>query len=316
MAALTRPFLEDDAPAVADLMRRTVPGYLVTAERLLHWRRSAPQGAEFHDWVAEDDRQIVAYANAFFQWWLEPGIAEPWVLVAPESRRRGIGAHLYEQAEHDLVERGAWKLKTNAFDDDGRRFASRRGYAETRRERLSELDVRAADVSELDQLEAVKAAEGYAIAPLRQLRERETELHALYLEAAKDMPGDDPHREVELEQWRRDTLEDPLLDLDGSMNVVEGGRPVAFAWIVSDREGRRAEHELTGTLRADRGRGLARLAKLAVVRWCRENGIDTLLTGNDSANAHMLAINDRLGYVPSVVHTEVAKVLRAQPATR
>jgi hypothetical protein len=30
----------------------------------------------------------------------------------------------------------------------------------------------------------------------------------------------------------------------------------------------------------------------------------------------MLAINDRLGYVPSVVHVEVAKRLRPQPPTR
>src|SRR5919108_5057479 len=116
------------------------------------------------------------------------------------------------------------------------------------------------------------------LVPLRDVvDERAPELHQLYMEAARDMPGDDPHREVEFEQWQRDTLADPLLDLDGSMTVLDGDRPVAFAWIVSDREGRRAEHELTGTLRDYRGRSLARLAKLAVVRWCGEHGIDTLL---------------------------------------
>jgi GNAT superfamily N-acetyltransferase len=204
-------------------------------------------------------------------------------------------------------------LRTEAFDDDGRRFARNRGYDETREERLSQLDVRGADLSELAELETAAAADGFRLAPLRDLLDRDRELHAMYLEAAKDMPSDDPHRDVPYEQWRRDALGDPLLEVEGSMNVLHGERPVTFAWIVADREGRRAEHELTGTLRAYRGRGLARLAKLAVVRWCGENGIDTLLTGNDATNAPMLAINDRLGYVPSVVYTDVAKLVDVEP---
>jgi GNAT superfamily N-acetyltransferase len=245
-----------------------------------------------------------------FDWWLEPGIGDPWLLVRPESRCRGLGTSLYERVERDLLDRGARKLKTTVFDADGKRFAAEQGYEETRSERLSQLDVRTADLAELPALEAAVAREGFRLAPLRELLDRPRELHAMHMEAAKDMPGDDPHRDRAYREWREDALGDPLLELDGSMNVLHGDMPAAFAWIVVDREGRRGEHELTGTVRAYRGRGLARLAKLAVVRWCRENGIDTLFTSNDSANAAMLAINDRLGYRPTVVYTEFAKTVR------
>ncbi len=54
----------------------------------------------------------------------------------------------------------------------------------------------------------------------------------------------------------------------------------------------------TGSLRAYKGRGLARLAKLAVMRRLAEVGVELVLTENDATNAPMLAINDRLGYRP------------------
>jgi RimJ/RimL family protein N-acetyltransferase len=96
------------------------------------------------------------------------------------------------------------------------------------------------------------------------------------------------------------------------MNVLEGDDVVSFAWLELDREGGRGHHELTGTLRAYRGRGLATLAKVAAVRWCAANGIRELLTANDVDNAPMLAINERLGYRPTTVSTDLEKRLRPE----
>ena len=65
-----------------------------------------------------------------------------------------------------------------------------------------------------------------------------------------------------------------------------------------DVESRRALNAYTGSLRAYRGRGFARLAKLGVMRQLAELGIELVLTENDETNAPMLAINNRLGYTP------------------
>jgi GNAT superfamily N-acetyltransferase len=314
MASEIRSFRDADADAVAGLMRRMVPQFLSNRDVLLHWMREAPERSHTRVWVAEEDDGVAGFVWTNFKWWAaEPGIGSTFLVVRPESRRRGVGTALFELVDRHLREHGAWKHEAHVTDDDGRGFAERRGFEETRRERLSQLDVASADLSELPALEEAKAAEGFRVAPLRELLDRPRELHAMFDEAAKDMPGDDPHGDVDYDEWQRQSLGNPLLELDGSMNVLDGARPVAFAWLLVDHEGSRGEHELTGTLRAYRGRGLARLAKLAAVRWCRENGIGTLLTGNDSENAPMLAINDRLGYAPTVYHVEFARVLGERP---
>jgi GNAT superfamily N-acetyltransferase len=53
---------------------------------------------------------------------------------------------------------------------------------------------------------------------------------------------------------------------------------------------------MTATHPDFRRRGLARLAKLASIRWAAELGITSILTSNDRENPAMLALNDSLGY--------------------
>jgi GNAT superfamily N-acetyltransferase len=312
-SAAIRPFREADAPAAAELQRALLPHYVVNAEVLLHWLRTAPARAEWSQWVAEVRGEIVAWADAQLCWWLvEPGIGELWVGVRKDARGQGLGSRLYRRAESHLRELGAWKVQTSVEEAVGQRFAERRGFAETRRERLSALEVGTADLSELPDLEASKRAEGFRLLSLRELLDRPRDLFELYGATMADVPADDPH-EFQYEEWTRETLGNPLLDPDAGVVVVHEGRPVSFAFLLVDREGGRAEHDMTGTLREFRGRGLARLVKLAVIRWCADNGITTLVTGNDSTNAAMLAINDRLGYRPTVVEVQMVKELRARP---
>ena len=78
----------------------------------------------------------------------------------------------------------------------------------------------------------------------------------------------------------------------------------ALAFLCADPVRRLGYNEMTATLPEFRRRGLALLAKLAVVRWCREVGLERLLTENDGANDGMLAINRRLGYETVLVEQQ------------
>lgn len=304
--ALIRDFCDEDARPAAAMLREAAPYFLLTADLLVHDLRGTPERAHYRMLVAEEEGRLVGFADALLRWRAaDPGIGFVWVCVAPGARRRGIGSALLEAAVEHVASRGVHTLNSSA-DPGSVAFAERFGFVRTRTEQLWEIDPGEVDLSELDALERAQAAAGFRLVPLRELLDRPRELHELYVATEEDVPTDYPRGELPFEEWERETLTKPLLDPDGSMNVLHGDRPVSFAWLLVDREGGRGEHELTGTLPDYRGRGLARLAKLAALRWAREAGVLTLLTGNDEENAPMLAINRRLGYRPGPVWVELA----------
>jgi GNAT superfamily N-acetyltransferase len=201
------------------------------------------------------------------------------------------------------VEHGALELRSWSFpDSDG--FLERRGFRRTRAERMSTIDPRTVDRRALDQLPP-----GVRVVALRELEQRLPEVHAVYAEAAADMPADHSVTNVPYDEWLVETIGDPDLARDGSAVVLVDDRIAALSWLKVDRRRGLAEQELTGTARAYRRRGLARLAKLAVMRWAAANGITRVTTGNDAANAGMLAINHELGFRPFAVETEWVKPL-------
>jgi hypothetical protein len=63
---------------------------------------------------------------------------------------------------------------------------------------------------------------------------------------------------------------------------------------------------MTGTARAHRGRGLAKLAKNDSLHRARAAGYTEAFTGNDTGNGPMLAINKWFGY--EICATEVHHV--------
>jgi RimJ/RimL family protein N-acetyltransferase len=63
---------------------------------------------------------------------------------------------------------------------------------------------------------------------------------------------------------------------------------------------------MTGTARAYRGRGLAKLAKNDSLHRARAAGLTEALTGNDYGNEPMLAVNKWFGY--EICATEVRHV--------
>jgi GNAT superfamily N-acetyltransferase len=254
-------------------------------------------------WVADAGGEIVGFANARIRWAVAAeGIASAWAGVFPSHRRRGVGGRLYELAEAHLRSREVRRIESSYREDEpeGRAFAQKLGFGEARREQYWKLAV--APAAEL------RSPEGVAVVRLREVRDRERELFELYHAAERDIPDDYP-RTLAFEEWLPETLGNPELDLDLSAVVLVGGRPASFAWLTSDRDGQRAENEMTGTAPEFRRRGLARLAKEATIAWAAEAGVRTILTSNDTTNADMLTLNEHLGYRPTVLRIGIAKTL-------
>jgi len=140
------------------------------------------------------------------------------------------------------------------------------------------------------------------------LADRLHELHELAMAAHRDDPGDGLDSQQSFEEWLRDDLGVPDLDLAGSAVAAIAGELTALA-LIATNGAERAEHEFTGTHPDFRGRGLATLTKLWTLHWARERGIREVWAGNDTKNVAMLAINRRLGYRPVGLRRQYARVL-------
>jgi GNAT superfamily N-acetyltransferase len=293
-----REFREHDAAGVVTLLREVDPTTVTTVTALLHRHRSTPPKAQRKAWIAERDGRVVAHASAQLAWdTSEPDVGELGIRVAPPARGRGLGGELYERAVTQLQAAGA-RTAGSWAQPEGVAFLERRGHERRRSASKWALDLGQADLSELGPLAEQKAREGFRLVALRDVLDRPRDLFDLDVATSRDEPSDYPIDAIDYDNWLRTTYEHPGLDRDGSCVVVDGDRLVAWALISTDGDGR-AVNEFTATRRELRGRGLARLAKLAVSAWARDNGVDVVFTGNDATNEPMLAINRRLGYRPA-----------------
>jgi GNAT superfamily N-acetyltransferase len=228
------------------------------------------------------------------------------VSVHPERRRHGLGAALYATAEAHLIREGAVRLEATADDPAGRPFLEARGFRHTHTQTNSALDPATVDVGAISRL---AAGAGVDLAPLATVRDRPRAVFELHTETLADAPADTPLDAVDYDEWFRNEWTYPDISDEGSFVALDGERPVAVTFLVVDPVGATAATAFTGTARSHRGRGLARLVKLASIDWAAVHGIERMLTGNDATNAPMLAVNRRLGYRPVSEHYSYVKEL-------
>ena len=105
---MIRPFRREDADAVAALLRRDAVPHALTGAGIRHWLASQPERARAASWVAEEDGGVDGWLRARLRWATSTeGVGELWAFVPPASRRRGVGAALYEVAHEHLRAAGA-----------------------------------------------------------------------------------------------------------------------------------------------------------------------------------------------------------------
>lgn len=271
-----RALRDGDIGPLTRLVRSLLPSMVVSERGLAHMSTSTTW------WVAEEDGVIVGASRA-------GRFGRMWVGVAPDARRRGHGSALLDRAETGVRESG-W-VEGIAWSDeaDGARFAARRGYVNDREKPVSVLRL---DEATLPPLEL---GHGVALVPLVELGDRLRDVWKLVMAAYADEPGEAQAGRQPFESWLRDEVGIPDLELAGSTVAAVDGHMAALSLLTSDGE-ERAENDFTGSHPAYRGRGLAKLAKLAALHWARDRGIREVWTGNDAENAPMLAINRGLGY--------------------
>lgn len=294
MTVLVRDLRVDDpadVAAFAQVRHRAVPFILWTPEAVVHRLVHTHPDARSRSLVAEEDGQVIGTAQiGLVHDSPEPGQASLTVYVDPGRFRRGAGGLLVQAAEEYLTGEGATKLYSWVLDGPANlRFAERHGYERRRTAHFLRLDLANGTLPPLPSLPPgaeLRTAADYADDP--------RPLFELDAATVADEPGDVDVEFTDYEAWLAESWRHPLLNRELTTVVAVDGRPAAFS--VAYTDGARYSTAMTGTVRALRGRGLAKLAKTASLYQARAAGYTEAFTGNDSDNGPMLAVNKWLGY--------------------
>jgi N-acetylglutamate synthase-like GNAT family acetyltransferase/RimJ/RimL family protein N-acetyltransferase len=278
---------EDFGPAT-ELLNRVWPHRVGSERALRHAADAAPPNAHRRYWASEGEGALVGWATAAIEYQSaeRPGFLQ--VSVAAPSRKAGVGTALLECCEAHLAGLGvATVLSFTTPEEASQRLATAHGFRHTSTTRISGVDPRT--------IEPRRAPPGVDLRSLASLDPRK--VYELDSEAMLDVPGEVAMDNVSFEQWLEDYWRHPDMDLDASVAAVIDDRPVAFSHL-RIAAGGRAVTDMTGTLRAYRGRGLASLAKRATLVNAAKRGVELVSTDNDETNGPMLRINENLGYRP------------------
>ncbi|MET8557792.1 GNAT family N-acetyltransferase [Streptomyces sp. NPDC004959] len=301
--------LDPDDPADLDgvtaVLRAAVPPMLVTPE-LLRWQSAAAPAAQRHRLLlAEDEegRVVGRSSTGLAHESPRPGLAFCNVYVHPEHEGRGVGTALVTAAEEYLTSIGARKAFSWVLDGERNLgFARRAGWSPGRSARFLRLDLTA------PLLPFAPPPPGVALRPASAFADDPRPLFLLDAEAAADEPSEVGAALDDYEDWLASTWGHPLFDRDLTTVALVDGVPAAFSLAHTDGASRYFTG-MTGTARAHRGRGLAKLAKHDSLSRARAAGFTEAFTNNDTGNEPMLAINRWFGYVPAAAEVRHAKSL-------
>ncbi|MFI5686425.1 GNAT family N-acetyltransferase [Streptomyces sp. NPDC051636] len=294
--------VQADTEGFARVRRLALPYILFTAEAVRHAVTHTHPDAHFRSLVAEEDGEVIGTAQVgLVQESPEPGQGFLNIYVRPDRTHRGAGRLLVRAAEEYLVARGATKLFSWILDEPGNRaFAERHGYTRRRSAHFLRLDLAHSALPPLQD-----PPPGVELRTAADFADDPRPLFELDAETTADEPSDTGSALTDYEAWVEQYWEHPLLDRDLTVAAVVDGRPAAFSVAYTDG-GTRYSTAMTGTARAYRGRGLAKLAKLHSLHRARAAGCTEAFTGNDAGNEPMIAINKWLGY--DICATEVRHV--------
>jgi len=230
------------------------------------------------------------------------------LIVAPAARRSGVGRALLAHCADQARRAGRTRLTGTARDGAaGAAFATAVGAAGGIPEVMRILDIDAALAGRLVSLRAVaeKHAGGYSLlswqppaAPehLDQL----ARLHGAMSDAPRDK-GVEPNvwDAARVRRGEQAMAEHGLTSYSVAARHDATGELAALTEICTEADTPGwAFQQITAVLPAHRGHRLGLLVKVAMLEWllAADPAVRHIQTGNAGANAHMIAINEQLGF--------------------
>jgi GNAT superfamily N-acetyltransferase len=302
MTVIIRSFRPADAEGWVRVRRAALPFMVTTAEQIVYDLSHSHPGRRLRPLVAELGGEVIGTAQVGIAHDAsEPGQGFINAYVHPDRLGLGAGGLLVRAAEAYLSEAGATAVFSWVLDEPANlAFAERHGYRPSRSAHFLHLDLANGTLRPLQNPPPgveLRTAADFADDP-RPFFEADAETVA-------DEPSDVPTALSDYEDWLRTTWHHPTVDHALTSVALVDGNVAAFSIAQTDGLTRYSSGG-TGTRRAYRGGGLAKLVKNDSLHRARSAGCTDAYTGNDAGNGPMLAVNKWFGY--DICATEVRHV--------
>lgn len=238
-----------------------------------------------------------------------------WLTIEQAYRKQGLGTKLYQFLSEKASAYDVTQIASYCSDEDVNSFAfaQKRGFDIRRHIYESILDLTTFDVTQwLDIVEEVRS-QGIRFSSLAQEGNTQAALFKLYqlnAETAQDNPTYDGTYKQTFENFKAKIANAHWFRADGQWLAIDGDRYIGLGAIGFEEDGITASNAFTGVDREYRGRKIALALKVVGAKFAQEQGATRLITTNDSANAPMLAINQKLGYQRTVGEYLLRKSMR------
>ena len=263
-----------------------------TVEEFLDWKRQARETTWLLASVGPAD---VGAAVGVVGWHEPPGVARTEVGVVPEARGKGVGSALLAGIGSWAAALGYGELQgtVQAVDAASLAWAERHGFAEVARFTRVTLELGGLAPP------AVAPPAGIEIVTWAERPELARGIYAVACEAYPDVPDREEDETMpSFEDWLSMDMQGVSDRPEATFVALAGDEVVAYAKLhLSPARPDSASHDMTGVLRAWRGRGIAGALKRAEIAWAKQNGFERLRTGNEERNAPIRRLNERYGYV-------------------
>jgi GNAT superfamily N-acetyltransferase len=312
-----RAFKPDDIPEIIQLQHAVVPLHPWSQGELERDLGRLEPHLQHHFLVAESDGRIVGAAS----YHRPAGSYHPHkffldLFVHSDHWGHGIGRALYDAVLEELLPLEPLSVTAQVRESDPRamQFAARRGFTETKRDFESVLNTQSFDFSLYDGLERKLEHQGII---LKTFREVDTpafrrHFHEVFEVVRLDVPRAEPPTPITFEFFEENVIDEPEMLPDVFVFAMHDDQIVGFTGGYRGAKPGWMDTWLTAVLREARGKSVATAVKVRAIRNAQGLGFTSIRTDNDTRNAPMLTVNEKLGFVRQPAVISVRKVFREE----
>ena len=303
-AVTYRAATPDDAELATDIMTAAYPAIVHDPQIMrLRWEH-VREGFSTGRYIAERDGTSIAFLGWHHGPWEKlPGRhCEVEVWLDRSALDRELLASMWSWIEDRALAEGSRLLLAYCAEDELEMIEvlTRLGYSRERVEKAWELDLQEHGPRLVREAQAAldaMAAVGVRMLPLAAWDDPDGErmLHELNATTIQDVPHSLPILPDTFADFQN-RLHMPDKRPDRFWVALRGRRPIAMSYLKYPPVRGTVWTGYTCTARDERGKGVARAVKLQSLAQAVRLGIPLVCTDNDSENAPMLHINERLGY--------------------